>query len=68
MSYVAVSGTLELSDREDTWRDREGDVWSIVDIGTCTLTFGSAAEARAVAAKILKAADAIDALNAEGAS
>jgi len=63
-----VHGNLELSalDREHTWADKDGTVWSIVDIGATDIAFDSADEARAVAARCLKAADAMDALAAEG--
>jgi hypothetical protein len=62
MSYVNITGKLSLQDREHTWKADDGTVYSVVDIGTCTIVFGSADEARAVAAKTLKAAGAIDSL------
>ncbi len=61
-----MHGNLELSDREHTWTDEAGTVWSVVDIGAVGITFDSADEARAVAARCLKAADAMDALATEG--
>jgi len=64
-----VHGNLELSalDREHTWADKDGTVWSVVDLGALDITFDSADDARAVAARCLRAADAMDALPAEGA-
>ena len=69
MSHVSFSRTLDLSclDREHTWTDKDGTVWSVVDIGATDIAFDSANEARAVAARCLKAAEAMDALAAEGA-
>ena len=67
MSYVSLHGKLDLSDldREHTWTDKDGTVWSIVDIGAAAIAFDSADEARAVAARCLKAAEAMDALAIE---
>ncbi len=67
MSYVSVHGNLELSDREHIWTDKDGTVWSIVDLGAVDIAFDSAGDARAVAARCVKAAEAMDALAAEGA-
>ncbi len=64
MSHAFIStGEIAVSDHEHTWRDSGGGGCSSVDFGPFTITFDSAADARAVAARCLKAAAAIDALS-----
>ena len=61
-TYINVHGTMNLSPRKHAWRDSGGDPHAIVDLGACDIAFGSAEDARAVAAACLAAAEAIDAL------
>lgn len=68
MSYINFSGKLALSDREHTWVDSDGDVCSTVELGACSIFFHSPEEARAVAARCLKAADDMGALAAKQAT
>jgi pyruvate/2-oxoacid:ferredoxin oxidoreductase alpha subunit len=65
MSYVYTRGPVALSDRMHTWKNDDGDTYSVLDLGAVEITFDSAEEARQVAARCLEIADAIDALAAE---
>lgn len=67
MTYVVSRGTLKLSDRKHTWKDGDGIICSVVDLGAFEFTFDSADEARAVAARCLEAAADIDAMAASEA-
>ncbi len=66
MSTANLAGsTITLADREHTWADEKGQVYSTLDLGSFFVTFDDAAEARQVAARCLAIADAIDAKTAE---
>ena len=64
MSHVYARAKLSLSDREHTWKDEDGGVFSALDIGGLDIVFDSAEEARQVAVRCLGIADAIDAMRA----
>ena len=68
MSYASVTAKIELTGRTHTWRDSEGVVCSVLDLGFMTAILDSAEEARQVAARCLAIAEAIDAMAAEGAA
>ena len=62
MGSVLVHAVLDLSDRCHVWRDGDGDPYAAIRLGAAEVIVSSAEEARAIAAKFLKAADDMDAL------
>ena len=66
MSYASVTAKIELTGRTHTWRDSDGVVCSVLDLGFMTAILDSAEEARQVAARCTEIADAIDAMMREG--
>ena len=66
MSHTHVTARVELTGRTHTWTDSEGIVCSSLDLGFASITFDSADDARAVAARCTEIADAIDAMKREG--
>lgn len=63
MSTAYTESSVKLSDRRHSWQDDQG-TYATVDLGTVDITFDSAAEARAVAAACIAAAEAIETLTA----
>ena len=62
MGSVLVHAVLDLSARDHVWRDADGDPHTVIRLGAAEIFADSAEEARAIAAKFLKAADDMDAL------
>jgi len=69
MSVITARSELRSPKFSNAWRhDTLGAIMSIVDLGNrdSYLTFDSATDARAVAAECIKAAEAMERLEAEG--
>ncbi len=66
MTTTYVTAKTQLSDRSHTWRDEQGTVYSVLDLGSTEIIFDSPDDARQIAARCLEIADAIDAKTAEG--
>jgi len=69
MSAITARTTLRQPKFSNAWRNEgTSTILSIVDLAThdAHLTFDSAADARAVAAECIKAAEAMERLEAEG--
>jgi hypothetical protein len=68
MSRVTTRSDLGQPVHRHTWRtdyDDDGGVRATVDLGTAEITFHDPADARAVAAECIKAADAMEQMAAE---
>lgn len=63
---VSTDGEITLAEMGHSWRDGTGLIHATVRLGGAILTFDDPGAARAVSAACLKAADALDALAAEG--
>jgi hypothetical protein len=68
MSFVSSDSNLKTPHLRRTWRNDDGSNHATVELSPgATLYFDSPADARAVAAACIEAAEALDRLAAEGA-
>ena len=68
MSYIATDSEITRSWFSQAWRADRGDICATVRLGSGTtfMSFDSPADARAVAAACIEAAEAMERLAAEG--
>ena len=66
MSYISTDSNISGPRLGHAWRVEHGFIHATVRLGEATVTFTSAADARAVAAACTEAAEALDRLAAEG--
>ena len=66
MSYIAVDAAISEPRHAHVWRDDDGTIHATVRLSTSTLYFDNVADARAVAAECIKAAEAMDRLSDGG--
>ena len=66
MSNAYATTKIQVSGRGHTWRDEQGTVYSLLDLGSTEIIFDSADDARLVASRCLEIADAIDTKTVEG--
>lgn len=62
MSYICTETRISGPRLGHAWRDEHGSLYATVRLGGATVTFESAADARAVAAACTEAAEALDRL------
>ncbi len=62
MSFISTDSKITESRSRHAWRNDDGSIHTTVALGTSTLYFDSAEDARALAAACTEAAEALDRL------